>query len=127
MAKMTRNQNDLSERTLAETVEGAGDKYGASDLGKLSNVKRAPRKPKPAAAPQVDPTEAMKAMFLANINTDLRARDGKGNPLPTLQQRVAQEGVRAQYRGKQTMKPSAAKDRNALKRTNHAKKTKGQR
>lgn len=113
---MAKRENDLSERTLAEKLDGTGDKYDRAHMGKLSKVKRAKRKkPSPAEQAKADPTAVMQAMYLKNINTDLHARDAKGNKLPTLHDRIRQEGVAAQYK-QPAAKREAAKARHAAKR-----------
>src|SRR4051794_10343316 len=112
---MAKRENDLSERTLAETIDGPRDRFGAADLGKRSKVTRAKREPAEhaeAAAPSMQ--DALRSAFLAQINTDLHARDRKGRALPTLQERIAREGFRAQLGKKPAVQPSG-KTRKARK------------
>ena len=104
---MAKRENDLTERTLGETLDGNADRFGKQDLGKLSKVKRAVRKPAPReAAPAIDPAAIAQAHYLQSINSDLRARDRKGQPIPSLAQRIAKEGYRAQFGKKKAVKPS---------------------
>jgi hypothetical protein len=101
-----KRENDLSERTLSEKLDGVADKQ--QGLGKLSPVIRAARKPKlpsvtrTPAAPNAALSPA--ARHAASLSTDLRARDKHGNPIPTLADRVRVEGYAAQIAPK---KPKA--------------------
>jgi hypothetical protein len=105
---MAKRENDLSERTLRDKVDGPADKQAG--LGKLSKVKRSKRgKPSPQfanapkqprgrerAAVQADPRQALAQQFLQTVSSDLHARDAKGRKIPTLADRIRSEGYKAQ-------------------------------
>ena len=121
---MTKRENDLSERTLRDKVDGVGDRQ--KGMGKLSQVTRAkPLKGRarfanevvPKAEPQIDPTQMLKQSFLANLQTDLHARDkATGQRIPTLRDRVLREGYRAQLKAAKPSRAPAPKRRKKTKR-----------
>lgn len=93
--------NDLSQRTL-ETIDDGAARLGVKDLGRRSKVTRARKKPPAPAIAPLDPGQvddgAGKAVLMQSIltshNTDLHARDAKGNAIPTLAERMRREGVK---------------------------------
>lgn len=109
-----------NDRPLAnEMVDGVGDQMSKADLGKRSPVTRAKRnRPAPAAANSLDPTAAAMAAIIARNSTDLRAKDSKGRPIPTLADRTRAEGAAAYHRPGSKKRAELEKRKKAHKRVN---------